>query len=835
MTTANNQIYSAYQLPAAYLPVHGIGYSTHDIVTEDVPVSPSKRGVHYVDAECGRGKTFSTCQLIKQGNGMVNQMYVAPTKLLLEQTATELRELKLKPHIIHSDNAENTVVRDVTEYLKSCEEWGNILLITWSAYVNLRYFHKREHWAIYIDEIPQVDQLHKPLLPYNYQFITDYLELGEPINETLSYVNVIDEDALKRHLDRESWKDDVYKKVRPILVDAFSPGKDLIVNTASWHSVVNGHHVNGSLNKNRIYFISMLKPLLFEGVILLGANIKRSMLYAWLTGYHDVWFGEQTLISCKLRRPMKHEDRVRISYFFDRNWSKSLGKKVAEGKNSTYMEYVEHEVTELTSEKQFLLVTNNDYKGGLLDLPNGVKMPVCSKGMNEFTDHNLIVHLPALNRERKHIGMLNQLGIGSETIAQSTAYETLYQNVMRTALRLPDSDEVVDIIVPSKAEADFLVGMFGSAEVKKVGDFEHTKYKPLTATEKNNRSKASGVTKRLTAVGENIQKSGYLLSYSININGNQKNEHQNDINGYFITMLSSYDKNHEDDYLVIKFPTIKDFVRDLKGWSKNIVEDKKDSPVISTAIFEPTVDQRWRKKEGFITASMMILDFDSGTVSPKTFEDIFWNNASENGQRAFILVNTFSRSPDNPNRFRVFMPFTHPVKDYEEYSAIHDSIVNRLAENGYPSGKSGLDASGKAATQMFFAPCTNRNYPESYLFNAKGCGKSEIAHYAINPDGYGRTALKPASKVKAVPVDGYGDMDEATRQAKIAAIKRTYLAVQKDQQLRNSAFYQAAWDLDDLMSLAEVEGILTELANGEQKMMDRIQQKIQSVRRQKYH
>jgi hypothetical protein len=431
--------------------------------------------------------------------------------------------------------------------------------------------------------------------------------------------------------------------------------------------------------------------------------------------------------------------------------------------------------------------------------------------------------------------MLNQLGICSETISQSTAYETLYQNVMRTNLRLPDGKQVVDIIVPSKAEADFLVGMFGSAEVKKVGDFEHTKYKPLTATEKNNRSKASGVTKRLTAVGENIQKSGYLLSYSININGNQKNEHQNDINGYFITMLSSYDKNHEDDYLVIKFPTIKDFVRDLKGWSKNIVEDKKDSPVISTAIFEPTVDQRWRKKEGFITASMMILDFDSGTVSPKTFEDIFWNNASENGQRAFILVNTFSRSPDNPNRFRVFMPFTHPVKDYEEYSAIHDSIVNRLAENGYPSGKSGLDASGKAATQMFFAPCTNRNYPESYLFNAKGCGKSEIAHYAINPDGYGRTALKPASKVKAVPVDGYGDMDEATRQAKIAAIKRTYLAVQKDQQLRNSAFYQAAWDLDDLMSLAEVEGILTELANGEQKMMDRIQQKIQSVRRQKYH
>ena len=84
MSTANTAIIAANQLPAAYQPVHGIGYSTHDITLEEVSDEASQHGVQYVDAECGRGKTYSTCQWIKKGVGMRNQMYVAPTTALLE-------------------------------------------------------------------------------------------------------------------------------------------------------------------------------------------------------------------------------------------------------------------------------------------------------------------------------------------------------------------------------------------------------------------------------------------------------------------------------------------------------------------------------------------------------------------------------------------------------------------------------------------------------------------------------------------------------------------------------------------------------------------------------
>jgi len=126
-------------------------------------------------------------------------------------------------------------------------------------------------------------------------------------------------------------------------------------------------------------------------------------------------------------------------------------------------------------------------------------------------------------------------------------------------------------------------------------------------------------------------------------------------------------------------------------------------------------------------------------------------------------------------------------------------------------------------------------HPDHCTQPDKGCKKDEIGRYAIDPEGHGRTALKPTPKVISVPVDGYGEMDEATRQAKIEAIKKAYLAIPKGLgQGRNGAFYDAAMALADLMPLAEVESALVELAAGEKKMLDRIQDKMKAVKDKKY-
>lgn len=313
MTTANTAISATYQLPAAYLPVHGIGYSTHDIVTEDVAFEPSRNGVSYVDAECGRGKTYSTCQWINLGVNMRNQLYVAPTTALLEQTAAQLDKLRLPHTIISHKNVAGGVGKKVIEYLKKCKSSGNILLITWSAYMDLRYFHNRENWAIYIDEIPQVDRFYDPLLSFNSHFLTDYISLGNPVNETLSKVIVHNRSGLKRHLQKDIWKDDAYKVLYGLLSDALSEAKDLFADTDSWDRVIESGIISQSIDKNRIFFISMLNPSLFQGATILGANVKKSILYAWLTGYHGVDFYEHSAISRGLRLPMDLKGRARIN------------------------------------------------------------------------------------------------------------------------------------------------------------------------------------------------------------------------------------------------------------------------------------------------------------------------------------------------------------------------------------------------------------------------------------------------------------------------------------------------------------------------------------------
>ena len=55
--------------------------------------TPTHCRIHYVSAPCGSGKTYATCQYIKEHRYIRNHMYVAPTMVLIEETAKELRKL----------------------------------------------------------------------------------------------------------------------------------------------------------------------------------------------------------------------------------------------------------------------------------------------------------------------------------------------------------------------------------------------------------------------------------------------------------------------------------------------------------------------------------------------------------------------------------------------------------------------------------------------------------------------------------------------------------------------------------------------------------------------
>jgi hypothetical protein len=110
-----------------------------------------------------------------------------------------------------------------------------------------------------------------------------------------------DENGLQKRL--EAVRDDVDDNFRGFFSDLLCTNRDMFVDVESWNRLVEKGDFTDDDATNRLFFISMLRPEPFNDVILLGANIKDSLLHRWLTRYHDCQFVEHTEIAAKLRQP----------------------------------------------------------------------------------------------------------------------------------------------------------------------------------------------------------------------------------------------------------------------------------------------------------------------------------------------------------------------------------------------------------------------------------------------------------------------------------------------------------------------------------------------------
>ena len=142
----------------------------------------------------------------------------------------------------------------------------------------------------------------------------------------------------------------------------------------------------------------------------------------------------------------------------------------------------------------------------------------------------------------------------------------------------------------------------------------------------------------------------------------------------------------------------------------------------------------------------MVLDFDNGTLSPNDFIRLFWTEAGSAGKRSFIICNTFSRSPAEPNRFRVILLYRRPATSIEQHQAVFDAVVSRLEKHGYTKETAGLDGTSRSGIHSYYMPGTNREHPDSAFFETRGTETTEIARYGIDPEQYWKTS-KPTPTV----------------------------------------------------------------------------------------
>ena len=242
----------------------------------------------------------------------------------------------------------------------------------------------------------------------------------------------------------------------------------------------------------------------FREAIFLGANIEDSLLYHWFRK-KGAKFERQDEIAANLRS--QHRDLSKRStkvYYFaeDQTFSKTLAKKEAIG-GGRIIDAMDRLAVETFAGEPFLYVPNKDRKSEIVNAAPGVRtLSTVSHGLNAYQDYHNIYISAALNREPKQYKMLGDLGLASETVHNSTYGEAVYQAVMRTCLRNPESTKSARVIVPDLFCVRYLGRVLGGLDPRQLGPIIPPRKRALTQTERSRRCRLASTKRRLFVLQE---------------------------------------------------------------------------------------------------------------------------------------------------------------------------------------------------------------------------------------------------------------------------------------------------------------------------------------------
>ncbi len=193
---------------------------------------------------------------------------------------------------------------------------------------------------------------------------------------------------------------------------------------------------------------------------------------------------------------------------------------------------------------------------------------------------------------------------------------------------------------------------------------------------------------------------------------------------------------------------------------------------------------------------MLVLDIDGGKLSPQDFEDIFWHKAGRYQKRSIIIYNSFSRSPQHPNKFHVIFLFRKPAKSIEAFQAVYDAILRRIEEEtGFSKREdTGIDPVCRSGIQPFYMPGTNRAYPESRYYSECGTPTRDIERHGIDPSAYiprAKTAKSAESAAKASP---NGKLNGTGGHQHITSLSPTLLKMKADLMSMKENRHNLFWD-----------------------------------------
>jgi hypothetical protein len=271
---------------------------------------------------------------------------------------------------------------------------------------------------------------------------------------------------------------------------------------------------------------------------------------------------------------------------------------------------------------------------------------------------------------------------------------------------------------------------------------------------------------------------------------------------------------------------VQDFIGIMRKYARTVVGKKDDGLLFNPAVFDPQSGEGCRRKEHFVQSSFMVLDFDNGLLTPEAFTELFWDDVGPSRRRSFLLCNSFSRSPEEPNRFRVVLFYKKPANSIEERWAVYDAIATRLADSGYSAEATKLDPQCRSGVQSFWMPCTNKRHQDHARFILRGTKTREILRHGIDPNDYLKTKAS-ASTIPLKPPDR-----RSTDRREVEGMIAQLQGMSED---RHSLVFDIGLTFQRMgMSLVEIEQELKLAANGDRKLLKKIKGCIRSLKTGKY-
>jgi hypothetical protein len=712
--------------------------------------------IYFVDALAGSGKTHAATRhahwLAQRGDKV---LIVQPSVKLIQQTFTDLAALSPEVPVRaiygsgpHGTGTSSNVVGDIVRHSIDTRPEGEVLLVTHAAFLRLPFFHRRDHWHLLIDEIPQADWSDELNLANTHHILTDRLvaETDESglVGNRYARITPKDRGRLEAMLLNKNG-DEVWDRFHDLLGKLLSPHWRTYVLDDQYCDLIDG---NG--DRRSLLTFAVLHPSLIEGFIaptIMGACFTESTLYH-LWRAQGVAFRPHHRIHKSLRYNQHANGHLlTIRHASDEDWSKTLRDKplmmTAEtdsgGEPRTVLESVVESIATTFAGTPFVWMGNKDLPDNLFK-GQGDRLPNSPHGLNRYQGFHNVAVLSALNPPPAHFAFLAALGLDPAEVKRACYWQAVYQAVMRISMRNPDDPTPKTVIVMDRATVDWLACLFPGCSTAPLGGVvglptkgksgrprkhlcdadrkaaHRDRFKLELGVELDLVNGAAWTTDRLAFLAQDLRQRmsefGRGRDQTLTAMGRA------DMSAMAGTVFTSIFTATPFDYMPLD--DVETFIDGLRHFHSTELPSKEDNGLISPAIFDPALSEETKRGLDNIRAVWGVwLDNDGGDLSPEEFARLF-------PRLRMAIFNSYSSTRAQP-RWRVFIPTTFAMS-VGAYKAIVGQIMLTVNEAGYWSQQQlangrtrksprhhGFDMSKLVPSSLFYLPCQAKEPSDSFF------------------------------------------------------------------------------------------------------------------------